>query len=100
MRSERLNWGRWDSGGRALQVQVVDKRRVDLGPSVLQWSEPVWRHRHFTNLDSKCLRVIGCRSKDGTAFSIDFHGRVSRKRWIERWTGLEVKILGLEVILD
>jgi hypothetical protein len=81
-------------------VEVIDKRRVDLRPSVLQRSETVWRDPHFTGLDSKRLRDIGGRSKDGAAFGIDFHGRVDRNRWIERWADFVVEILALEAVSD
>lgn len=83
-----------------MQVEVIDKWSVNLGPSILQWSEPVRWHRHFAGLGTKRLRDIGDGSKDWAAFGIDFHSRVGRNRWIERWAGLEVKMLALEAVLD
>ena len=83
-----------------MQVEMIDKRLVDLGPGILQRSEPVRGDRHFAGLDAKRLGDIGGGSKDGTAFDVNFHGRVGGNGWIERWAGIVVKILALEAVLD
>lgn len=83
-----------------MQVEVIDKRLVDLGPVVLQRSEPMWRDWHFAGLDAKRLRDIGGGRKDRATFCIDFHSRVGRNRSIERGGGFVVKILALEAISD
>jgi hypothetical protein len=78
---------------------MIDKRLVDLGPVVLQRSEPVRRDGYFAGLGAKCLRDIGGGSKDGAAFSVNFHGRVGWNAGIERWADIVVKILALEAVL-
>ena len=83
-----------------MQVKVIHKRLVNLGPVILQRSEPVRRNGHFAGLNTRCLRDIGGGSKDGAAFDVNFHCGVRLNRWVERWVGIVMKILALDAVLD